>query len=29
MRAGLELFFSLAYKHGVTRELRPLRWLGA
>jgi len=28
MRAGLELFFSLAHKHGVTRELRPLRWLG-
>ena len=29
MRAGLELFFRLACKHGVTRELRPLRWLGA
>ena len=29
MRAGLELFFRLAHKHGVTRELRPLRWLGA
>ena len=28
MRAGLELFFSLAHKHGVTRELRPLKFLG-
>jgi chorismate dehydratase len=28
MRAGLELFFRLAHKHGVTRELRPLRFLG-
>jgi chorismate dehydratase len=28
MRAGLELFFRLAHKHGVTRELRPLKWLG-
>ena len=29
MRAGLELFFKLAHKHGVTQSLRPLRWLGA
>ena len=29
MRAGLELFFRLAHKHGVTQSLRPLRWLGA
>jgi predicted solute-binding protein len=28
MRAGLELFFRLAHKHGVTRELRPLRFIG-
>jgi chorismate dehydratase len=28
MRAGLELFFRLAHKHGITRELRPLRFLG-
>jgi chorismate dehydratase len=28
MRAGLELFFQLAHKHGVTRELRPLKFLG-
>jgi chorismate dehydratase len=28
MRAGLELFFRLAHKHGVTRELRPLKLLG-
>ena len=28
MRAGLELFFRLAHKHGVTRELRPLKFLG-
>jgi chorismate dehydratase len=28
MQAGLELFFQLAYKHGVTRELRPLKLLG-
>lgn len=28
MRAGLELFFKLAHKHGVTRELRPLKFLG-
>jgi chorismate dehydratase len=28
MRAGLELFFSLAHKHGVIREQRPLRLLG-
>lgn len=27
MRAGLELFFRLAHKHGVTQSLRPLRWL--
>jgi chorismate dehydratase len=29
MRAGLELFFRLAHKHGVTREHRPLQLLGA
>jgi chorismate dehydratase len=29
MRAGLELFFRLAHKHGVTQGLRPLRWLEA
>jgi chorismate dehydratase len=28
MRAGLELFFRLAHRHGVTRELKPLRTLG-
>ena len=28
MRAGLELFFRLAHKHDVTRELRPLKFLG-
>jgi hypothetical protein len=28
MSAGLELFFQLAHKHGVTRELRPLKFLG-
>src|SRR5437588_6725004 len=28
MSAGLELYFRLAHKHGVTRELRPLRFLG-
>jgi chorismate dehydratase len=28
MRAGLELFFRLAHEHGVTRELRPLKFLG-
>lgn len=28
MRAGLELFFRLAHKHGVTREHRPLKFLG-
>jgi predicted solute-binding protein len=27
MSAGLELFFRLAHKHGVTRESRPLEWL--
>jgi chorismate dehydratase len=27
MRAGLELFFRLAHKHGLTPELRPLRAL--
>jgi chorismate dehydratase len=29
MRAGLELFFRLAHKHGVTCESRPLKFLGA
>jgi chorismate dehydratase len=29
MRAGLELFFRLAHKHGVTRATRPLKFLGA
>ena len=28
MRAGLELYFRLAHKHGVIRSLRPLRFLG-
>ncbi|HJQ30599.1 MAG TPA: menaquinone biosynthesis protein [Pyrinomonadaceae bacterium] len=28
MRAGLELFFSLAHKHGVIQSLRPLKFLG-
>ena len=28
MRAGLELFFDLAHKHGVIRSLRPLKFLG-
>ena len=28
MRAGLELFFHLAHKHGVTQSLRPLKFLG-
>jgi chorismate dehydratase len=28
MRAGLELFFRLAHKHGITQELRPLKFLG-
>lgn len=28
MRAGLELFFRLAHRHGVTRELKPLKFLG-
>jgi chorismate dehydratase len=28
MRAGLELFFHLAHKHGVTQQLRPLKFLG-
>lgn len=28
MRAGLELFFSLAHKHGLTDAARPLRTLG-
>ncbi|MFL6335492.1 MAG: menaquinone biosynthetic enzyme MqnA/MqnD family protein [Pyrinomonadaceae bacterium] len=28
MRAGLELFFQLAYRHGVTQDLRPLKFLG-
>ena len=27
MRAGLELFFRLAHRHGVTRELKPLKVL--
>jgi len=28
MRRGLELFFRLAHRHGVTRELKPLKVLG-
>jgi chorismate dehydratase len=28
MRRGLELFFRLAHRHGVTRGLRPLKLLG-
>jgi chorismate dehydratase len=27
MRAGLELYFRLAHKHGLAPEARPLRWL--
>jgi chorismate dehydratase len=28
MRAGLELFFRLAHRHGVISDLRPLKFLG-
>jgi chorismate dehydratase len=28
MRAGLELYFRLAHKHGLIREPRPLRMVG-
>jgi chorismate dehydratase len=28
MRAGLDLFYRLAHKHGITQEVRPLRMLG-
>jgi len=28
MRAGLELYFRLAHKHGVIQNLRPLKFLG-
>lgn len=28
MRAGLELYFRLAHKHGLIRELRPVRTVG-
>ena len=28
MRAGLELYFNLAHKHGVIQNLRPLKFLG-
>jgi chorismate dehydratase len=28
MRAGLELFFRLAHKHGVTESARPLKFIG-
>jgi chorismate dehydratase len=28
MRAGLELYFQLAHKHGVIQNLRPLKFLG-
>jgi chorismate dehydratase len=28
MRAGLELFFRLAHKHGVIESLRPLKFIG-
>jgi chorismate dehydratase len=28
MRAGLELYFQLAHKHGVIQSLRPLKFLG-
>jgi chorismate dehydratase len=28
MRAGLELFFRLAHRHGVIQSLRPLKFLG-
>ena len=28
MRAGLELYFQLAHRHGVTQNLRPLKFLG-
>jgi chorismate dehydratase len=29
LRAGLDLFYSLANKHGITRESRPLKMIGA
>jgi chorismate dehydratase len=28
MRAGLDLYFRLAHKHGLIPDVRPLRWLG-
>ncbi|HEX8337428.1 MAG TPA: MqnA/MqnD/SBP family protein, partial [Pyrinomonadaceae bacterium] len=28
MRAGLELYFQLAHKHGIVQSLRPLKFLG-
>jgi chorismate dehydratase len=28
MREGLELYFRLAHRHGLIREVRPLRFLG-
>jgi hypothetical protein len=28
MRAGLELYFRLAHKHGLTPADRPLKFLG-
>jgi chorismate dehydratase len=28
MRAGLDLFYRLAHKHGIIREVRPLKMLG-
>ena len=27
MRAGLELFYQLAYKHKLTQALQPLKWI--
>jgi chorismate dehydratase len=29
MRAGLDLFYKLAHKHGITGEVRPLKMLGS
>jgi predicted solute-binding protein len=29
MRAGLDLFYRLARKHGIIREVRPLKFIGA
>ena len=29
MRAGLELFYKLAHRHGIIKEARPLKFIGA